>query len=375
MNARRITNSRSPRAGVAGTWVAIAFVALAGSAALVIDLGGLSLAAQRCQDVADAAALAAANQLPDTTRAAASASDIVAANSADSSRPVVLDPTSDIVYFGPGESVSGYGVLQQGEHAVRTTTHVEVAYTFGRILGIEGATATRSATALSVSEGGDSTCIWANAELDSSLIFPLDIIEVSGLVHSNGAINVSGESVVFHSVVEYNRYLNDTADNTVYEQGHRTCDVAPYPIDYTEHDFGLFDQIIYGDWSPHSDSLTVSGVIRVYGSVNTRVDTFIGNNCTIIADGNISIAGEAPVMTPALHDVVLFSLYGDINTTADGTQIDGIVFAPNGHIDYLGDGQRVASLIGNTVSLHGDSCDVVAVPGIGGGQASVRLIH
>ncbi len=340
-----------------------------------VDLGRLTIAAQRCQDVVDGAALAAARSLPDTSAAQTAANSLIMSNNVEQPAFAVSSDSEDIATYGPGEFVGGYGTLQTGEAAVEVTGHLDVDFSFAPMLGVEGSTVTRSATALQTREGEGSTCIWANAQIDNALIFPLDTIEVTGYVHSNGSIQVSGNNLIFHDVVEYNRSLYDSADNTTYEKGHTTCEVEPYPIDYTAEDFAPFDHEIFGNWVPATNELHLSpGVYRVYGYVDIRSDVFTAYDCTIIADGDIHIAGEAPIMSPHMHDVALYSLYGDIDTTADGTQVDGIVFAPNGHVDYLGDGQRVASLIAETVSLHGDTADVTAVPGIGTMETNLRLL-
>ena len=53
------------RKGVAGVWVAVSMLALLGMAALVIDLGRVSVGAQQVQAIVDAAALAGAAKLPE----------------------------------------------------------------------------------------------------------------------------------------------------------------------------------------------------------------------------------------------------------------------------------------------------------------------
>ena len=150
--------TRSPRAGVAGAWVAVAFVALAGSAALVIDLGSLTIAAQRCQDVADAAALAAGTGLPYEATARQKALATVGANNSEGGGwPVVCEPADCRYYVGPGTTADGVE-LGPWSHAMRVTVHAPVRYTFARILGVEGATAVRSATVLRAPSNGIPLC-------------------------------------------------------------------------------------------------------------------------------------------------------------------------------------------------------------------------
>jgi len=138
---------RSRRAGVAGAWIAVAFVALAGSAALVVDLGSLIIAVQRCQEVADSGALAAGLGLPNETAARHAALRTVAANNTDGVGWPVQCESEDVQFFGPGTTVAGEA-LGPYAHAMRVQVRGTVRYTFARLLGVEGAVAQRHATIL-----------------------------------------------------------------------------------------------------------------------------------------------------------------------------------------------------------------------------------
>ncbi|MGD9496044.1 MAG: hypothetical protein AB7Y46_07025 [Armatimonadota bacterium] len=148
---------RSPRAGVAGAWLAVAFVALAGSAALVIDLGSLVVAAQRCQDVADSAALGAGLRLPEETAARAAALATVAANNSQGVGWLVVCEPEDVEFFGPGTTVDGIS-LGPYAHAMRVAVSAPVRYSFARLLGVEGAVARRHATILRAPVRGIPLC-------------------------------------------------------------------------------------------------------------------------------------------------------------------------------------------------------------------------
>ena len=65
---------------------ALALAALLGAAALATDLAVIYGARRRAQEVADAAALAGGQLLPNTARATAAATAIIAANNADGGR-------------------------------------------------------------------------------------------------------------------------------------------------------------------------------------------------------------------------------------------------------------------------------------------------
>ncbi len=171
----------SPRAGVAGTWVAIAFVALAGSAALVIDLGTLVVAAQRCQDVADSAALAAGTKLPNETAARQAALATTAANNSEGGGwPVVCRPEDCEFFSGPDITVDG---IELGPYAdaMRVTVRAPVHYTFARILGVEGATAVRSATILRAPVEGIPLCtMWIAHNTPMTAGAPVNLLMADG---------------------------------------------------------------------------------------------------------------------------------------------------------------------------------------------------
>ena len=357
--------SAGARRGVVWVTVGLALVALMGMAALTIDLGRVAVAVQRAQGVADAAATAAASQLPNTTLANARLTDALSANNETNSWPQVTITTSeDVTYYAPGDDIPDYGVLDSDEYAAAVTAHVDGEYGFGKVAGLDQMHVTRQATAL-VRPGGGSTCIFANDENEHALIFPADGVEVAGFVHSNGGIDVSGRNIVFNDLVEYFNVLRDPSGTTTYKRGIRRWDKRDWPIDYTADDFAPYDTVIEGDWDLRTDNVTLApGNYFVNGDVIIRGNNLIAEDCTIVATGSIYFRGTAPKMTPHDKDVALYSLTGDIITMADDTEIDGIIFAPQGHIEYLGSGQRVVSLIADTIALYGNDVSVTAVAGL-----------
>lgn len=357
--------SAGARRGVVWVTVALALVALMGAAALTIDLGRRALAIQRTQAVADAAAMAAAGQLPDTSSASVHLVQAASANNDANLWPqITISSDADVTYYGPGDEVPDYGVLESEECAVAVTAHADAEYGFGKLAGLDQMQLTRQATAL-VRPGGGSTCIFVNDENEHALIFPADNVQVSGFVHSNGGIDVTGSNITFCDIVEYFNVHRDTSGTTTYKRGVRRWDKRDWPIDYTADDFAPYDMVIEGDWELKTANMTLApGNYFVNGDVIIRGDNLIAEDCTIVATGSIYLRGLAPRITPHDKDVALYSLTGDIIATADGTEVDGIVFAPLGHIDYLGNGQRVVSLLANTISFYGNDVSLTAVAGL-----------
>ncbi len=351
------------RRGVVIVLVAISLVALLGFAALTIDVGQLCIAAQTVQDTVDAAALAGASQLPTFSAARDEAELYVAANNEGRGFQVQITPEDGVVHYGPGTTVPNYGQLDSKSHALEVTGQVEVVYAFAKVFGLESALITRSATAMQ--EPGDTpTTVFANNESEHAIIFSGDDVEINGLVHSNGGIDVTGSNTTFHDPVEYFNILRDPSGSSTYEAGCQQHPKRDWPIDYTASDFEPYDYIIEGDWEPTTANLTLApGNYFVNGNVKFRGDYLVAEDCTIVATGNIHLAGNAPRFTPHDKSVSLYSLQGDITATANGTDMDGIIFAPNGHINYLGEGQQVVSLIAQTISFYGNNVDITGAPG------------
>ena len=147
----------SGRRGVVGPWAVTGLVVLLGVSGLVIDVGRLCIAAQRAQDVADSAALAAACELPYEQPAGDAALSTVSANNSTISaalQATCAEDSGDLVYYGPGESMEGVGVLGPWACGMKVTTHVPVEYSLARIVGVQGTVATRSASVLRAPVGG-----------------------------------------------------------------------------------------------------------------------------------------------------------------------------------------------------------------------------
>jgi Flp pilus assembly protein TadG len=96
--------------------VALTMAVLLGFSALVIDMGALYLEKSRLQSALDAAALAGAQELPDTAGAASAARKYYAANGCDAAGLSVTFPDAETITCS-------------GEQTVQTT--------FARVLGVE----------------------------------------------------------------------------------------------------------------------------------------------------------------------------------------------------------------------------------------------
>lgn len=165
--ARRI----SRRGGYVMVLVALALVVLMGSAALTIDLGIMAAAAQRAQNVADAAAFSAGMRLPEFSAGRIAAADIIEANNEqDSGIDVVCDADesgSGVIFYGPHSTIPNYGALGPVSWGVRVTATAPVELTFARVLGFERVTPERSCSVVRMPVGGAPIApMWVNHDTE-----------------------------------------------------------------------------------------------------------------------------------------------------------------------------------------------------------------
>lgn len=113
---------------------ALLFVIMMGSAALVVDVGFIEVQKSHAQNIADAAALAGAMDLPNYSIAINSAKTVAKANGADADKTIVKTP-----YNGDGSSI---------EVICSQTFH----YSFAKILGFDKVEVKSRAVAQKVSE-------------------------------------------------------------------------------------------------------------------------------------------------------------------------------------------------------------------------------
>ena len=166
VNQSRNTDSRR---GTVIVLVALVLVVLLGMAALTVDIGQLAIAAQVAQDVADAAALGGGQELPEYTTAQSVALSLVAVNNESTSGFTAncSPDSSDITFWGPNETIPDFGLLGSYAWGVRVTVHVPVDYVFAPVLGLEGATISRSCTVVRMVVGGVPICpMWISYETD-----------------------------------------------------------------------------------------------------------------------------------------------------------------------------------------------------------------
>ena len=206
-------------------WVVIALVALLGMAALTVDIGQLAVAAQVAQDVADAAALGGAQELPEYSTAQSVALSLVAVNneSLGGFTANCSPDNGDITFWGDNETIPDFGLLGNYAWGMRVTVHVPVDYVFAPVLGLEGATISRSCTVVRMAVGGVPICpMWISYETDYQYGQEQQLLMAGGPHYANipGSFGwlepPSGDTSLFLDLLQgYQLSYEDVVDNFV----------------------------------------------------------------------------------------------------------------------------------------------------------------
>ncbi len=389
-------------AGVIVVWVTLALMALMGMAALTIDVGRLVIVAQNVQDVVDAAALGAAGELPDQAAARQTAHELVTANNNASSLPEVSVEDADIAFFSEGQTLEGYGVIEENTEAVTVSGQAEVDYIFAGIFGLQSTIITRSAAASRSVSASAPYAIFAGDDSPSQYAFSDNgsNLQIDGTIHSNSKARMNGSHKTVTGRLEYVNDYQINGSHIDIQGGIHESTVKPYPVDYEWDDFQT-DITLSNIRVNGSNKTLPSGRIHVTGNVTVngshctcqsalyKVDgnvTFNGSNhnlinTTIVAKGRIVFNGSCQGVTPFVDGVALISYKSTSGTaiTFNGASqdSDGLFYAPNGGITFNGANQQIqnGSLIGKTVTINGSGFTINGtVSGGSSDEGEVKLI-
>ncbi len=189
------TQEKQSQQGTVVVIVVLGLMALVGMAALTVDVGLLCLAAQQAQDVADAAALGAALEMPDYTSGRTVALSLVDANNESSTgfQATCSSDNEGVLFWGPYETMPDYGSLGSSTYGVRVSVHIPVDFVFAPVLGLTGTTVTRNSTSVRMRAGAAPIApMWMSYEpaLDPTLDYG---VEREMLMASSGeAANIPG---------------------------------------------------------------------------------------------------------------------------------------------------------------------------------------
>lgn len=333
--------------------VAVAFVVLIGCGALVVDLGSIANEKRSLQNAMDAAALAAAQALPDEADATTAAQHYAASNGAG---------TVNVSFSVDGKTVT-------------VSSSQDVEYNFAKALVGSSHTTVRARAVATQSNifGSLDYALFSGAG-DINLTFTGQN-NISGNIHSNDSIVCNGQTSVTNGSVTAVGSV-DTGGLTV-ETGYETIDhstAIPMP-DYTAalkanatvvtpsiaSLYGI--QVSGNNYSmtptQYSQLLTYSAnrVIFIDGNVTVSGSGNISTAGCLVASGQITFDGSKAVLASLDDTVALCSEYsgdGAVTFNGGGLQLYGMIYAPFGEVRLDGkSGTLNGSIVANSITDKG----------------------
>lgn len=338
---------------------AVLFVVLCGFAAVSIDFGRAVIAKGEVQNAADAAALAAVQNLPNATQ---TANDYASKNGVD----VAAHPPAVVTPYN-GDSTK-----------IRVTCTETVNYTFARILGLSSRNVTASAVAQKISTGLGGPFNYAifNGDTSSALIFDGGTVIGSSTdpvkVHSNSDIifNGSGGTVNGTAEAKGSMTLNGNCSITTAQAAsfvnQNKNDTIGTLITSAANYIAMPDlsgQIKSGAVQKTGpfDNLNVNSDIFVNGEADFHGGTVLGAGA-VMATGNIVFDGNV-TNTSGNGAVCFYSESGNITFNGAST-VYGTLYAPNGTIIFDGKSTVYGRVIAKNIIFNGGGdVSVVTSPG------------
>ena len=361
--------------------VVIMLLTLIGVAATVVDVATFAEEKRQLQNAADAAVLAAVRELP---------ADAAAAETA-----ALTYLTANGYTVAPGDISVAITTPYGGntEFAELIVTNHDVPYLFARVLGFTSLDISARAVGEVVTGLEDDYAIFA---IDNSCGAPGVSINgtlagFEGTVHANSNVAVGGSDHTFDPSVTYSCDFADGGSGTTYDHDPKKTGAREVPSEVASVTYASFAPCDFSYpnpinmksrnevWLDAAKTQLVSGVY-CFGSSVTLIGDDITGNVTFAAMGGISISGSDHNLTAYHASGILF--YSEestgptqINVSASGGTYAGIIYTPNGDIDFQGQSNHTfqGSLIGQNVSVGGTGLTIQSGTLVQNANPVVRL--
>jgi hypothetical protein len=319
-------------AGQTVVLIAVLLPLFLGLGAIAVDIGYWYVVKKTAQDAADAAALAAAAELPDKFAAEQAAMTYVGANMPEASwsveYPYVPDADDGVVA----------GVDPTLPEGVPDPTKVKVVVEqradtfFGRIFGLLEAVVSSRAVAERLNTDGNAAIFAFSADCSDALAL-VGNMDVNGYVHSNGQYSITpdpdaprwwaadgtrvdcGASVNPHGTARFGGTGYD--DPTAGTLPRELSEERGWPTWVTAAQLGIaWPSGCPDQWSwETSDSTIPPGVYCAKNEIRIDADNVIGR-VTLVAP-RITVTGDGQDLAPYIRRVLFFSPPNSTADTAD----------------------------------------------------------
>jgi Flp pilus assembly protein TadG len=366
---------RRAERGVIAVVVAILLPVLAGVAGLVIDVGSWYTTQAQLQNAADAAALAAAQDLPNSPASAAAAA-----------QTQVTDNVS-------GATVTTVTPYDGSSSEVQVTVSKQGSVTFSSVLGVTGPTITATAVAEATQGTGSfvyaaSTACNAINIVDSGKILTTTLWSNGGISATGQGITVTGQADVADSSCPFPSQLTPPGPTSV---GTSTSWPTPLPTTAQGNlpsSCSSASIIVFGSsWlssNPPGMYCTTGAIIIINsGTMTFNGYEFVSESTSsdaiyVINSGNTTFTGYCPssCSSGSTPQTLFYATAGGIYAANSGTvTFTGDMFAPGGQVGMaVSGGSDTGFIEASSVSITNSGSTSVTGTGPSPSGGGTKLI-
>lgn len=331
--------------GAMSVIVSLCFTIILIICAFVIDIGNVAIKKAEFQNAVDAAALAAAKELPDTEKAREAAHKYIELNG--------FEPSDIELKFLESDTV------------VRIVGLKKLYYKFARIIGLNEAVISKTAagTKGSIGEAFNYTVFSGSKSTELNMNGSEFNVtgSVQGSIHTNNNFRMNAAFADVTGVCKASgRIMIHGGDINV----DNRVENAPYVSMPRFYQSLIDDAVKYGnayytDKSYNQSVINIDKPIFIDGDVTFSGSGFNGTGC-IIASGDITFNGSS-INSSVGNSVCFYSIGGNITINGSKSEIDGILYAPEGSININASSITVhGRIIGNEIAVNTSSFNIIS---------------
>jgi len=336
----RLINPINNDKGSVAILCAFVFVILCVMAAFVIDYGIVVVEKDKLQNAIDATALASAHDLPDTSKATATANQYIQLNG-----------------FSPSDISINF---TNSNNTINIIASKKVDYIFAKVIGLQSTTIRPICAASIQSIGGAFDYSLFSGSTTTTLNLNGSNQYVGGSSHTNDTFVANGSKITITGTCEAMNTVTVNGSQIIINRFPNSAYIEmPDFSDAIKQQAQSAGKYYTGNKTYNGSSININESIYVNGDISVNGSKFTGKGC-ILATGNITFNGSN--LNQTSEDAVCFySKNGNITVNGSSATFDGILYAPNGSIIMNGSSQTVnGRIIGNTVNINGSSLKIIA---------------
>lgn len=319
----------------------LALTAILGFCALVVDIGYTAIEKQKLQNAIDSAALAAVQELPNTTRAIEVAYQYMQLNG--------YDPSYITVDFSDSNRIININGTKTVEHF------------FAKIIGFENTTIRPGVSATKEIIGAAFNYALFSGSQNTPLVINGGDVFIDGSSHTNQKFVANGSDVTITGACEAVSTITINGSDINIENRIPNAPYISMPDFYhiIKAQAEKAGRVYHGNVSFNASHINIDEPIFVNGSVTINGSHFSGRGC-ILATGDIIFNGSN--LNESGEDAVCFySQNGNITINGSNATLDGIVYAPNGSVTMNGSHQTInGRVISDTIVFNGSNLRIIS---------------